>query len=179
MEAKLQLRLAELDAKENMMLDDEQTEIAGRESKSYCSKISLKKYAKQLPDASGIQPEVSQPTFISANLTNIKDDGRTTYPKPVAQPTSLFEAPNFSSAPTLQPTTNPLNYRPTSTALPVIPNPCVMTNPAPSHRVTFPKERWTNYNPSRLIRQLHLFSLVRWGRRPHMSIVNKHLAMLI
>jgi len=33
----------------------------------------------------------------------------------------------------------------------VIPTPYVMTNPAPSHRVTFAKERWNNYNLSRPI----------------------------
>jgi len=75
MEAKLQmqLRLAELDAKEeNLMLDDEQSEISGRKSESHHSNISLKKYAKQLPSASKTQPCVSQTTSISANFTNVK-----------------------------------------------------------------------------------------------------------
>ena len=57
MEAKLQLRLADLDAKEeNLMLDDEQSETSGRKSESHHSNISLKKYAKQLPSASKTQP---------------------------------------------------------------------------------------------------------------------------
>jgi len=143
---KLQLRLADLDAEEeNLMPDEEQSRISGRQSESHRSNVSLKIYAEQLPSASRMQPELSQPAFISFNFTNVKDVGRMVYSKPFNQPNPSLNIPNFSSSPVLQPTTNPLNY--TTTAFPVIPIPCVTTNSAP--RVTFPEERWINYASSR------------------------------
>ena len=146
MEAKLQLRLADLDAKEeNLMLDDEHPETSGRKSESHRSNVSLKIYAKQLPSASRMPPELSQPAVISANFTNVKDVGCMMYSKPVTQPNPSLNVPKFSSSPIPQPTTNTLNY--ITTAFPVIPTPCVTTNPAP--RVTFAEERWTNYDSSR------------------------------
>jgi len=79
-EAKLQLGLAELDAKEeNLILDEEQSQIYGRKRESHRSNTSIKKYAKPLPNVSQTLPTVSQPTFISSNLTNVKDIGHTMY----------------------------------------------------------------------------------------------------
>jgi len=150
LEANLQLQLAELDAKEeNLMLDDEHSEISGRKDESHHSNISLKKYAKQLPSASKTQLCVSQTTSISANFTNVKDVGSMMYSKPVTQPTPSMKVPKLSSLSVIQPTTSPLNY--TSSALPETPTPYVMTNPAPSHRVTFAEERWTNYDSSQSV----------------------------
>ena len=75
------------------------------------------------------------------------------YSQHVTQPTPSMKVPKFSSLPVIQPTTRPLNY--TSSALPETPTPYVMTNPAPSHRVTSAAERWTDYDSSRMpIRQL-------------------------
>jgi len=83
MEANLQPRLAELDAKEeNFVLDDEQSDTSKRKSESHRFNNSLKKYAKQLPNVSEKQPDVSQPTFISDTLTNVKDMRHTMYSKP-------------------------------------------------------------------------------------------------
>jgi len=57
MEAELLLRLADLSAKEeNLMLNEEQSGLSGRQSESHRSNISLKIYAKQLPSAYRMQP---------------------------------------------------------------------------------------------------------------------------
>jgi len=109
-EAKLQLRLAELDAKEeNLILDEEQSQISGRKRDSHRSNTSIKKCAKPLPNVSQTLPTVSQPTFTSSNPTNTKDIGHTMYSKPATQPTpNLFEVPNLSSKAMLQPAISPL-----------------------------------------------------------------------
>jgi len=53
----MQLRLADLDGKEeNLMLDEELSGISGRQSESHRSNV----YAKQLPSASRMQPELFQ-----------------------------------------------------------------------------------------------------------------------